>query len=188
MTFLPTPAPPGATPGEPGHFAHHGWLEDSVRALDTGPGSLLVLSQTAQQTVPSDAWTTLRLHEMIAQSGEWDYTLNPFGAVKCGPAWVPGWYRVDYSAGFAGTSSASSRALRIEVNSASPSTLPNLIQGPSGNDTARPWANGGGGFVHLLPDDILGIAIRHRDAAPLETNPASSQLAIALHYPAATPL
>lgn len=28
-----TPAPPGPNPGQPGHFAHHNWLETSVKSL-----------------------------------------------------------------------------------------------------------------------------------------------------------
>jgi hypothetical protein len=28
-----TPAPPGPNPGQPGHFAHHNWLEASVKSL-----------------------------------------------------------------------------------------------------------------------------------------------------------
>jgi hypothetical protein len=186
MTFLPFPAA-GPTPGEPGHFAHHEWLEDGLTALDQGIGALLVLSQTVVQNIPDDAFTTIKLDAVIAQAGEWDYALDGSGAIVCGPAWVPGWYRCDYSGGFEGTSTASPRAIRLAVNGVSPTTMPGFVQAPSGNDQARPWAMGGTGLVHLLPADVVAVQGRHRHGSQLATNPASGQLAITFHYPAATP-
>jgi hypothetical protein len=150
-------------------------------------GALLVLSQTVVQTVPDDAFTVIKLDAVIAQAGEWDYTLNGAGAVVCGPSWVPGWYRADYSGGFQGTTSSTPRAVRLTVNGLSPTTMPGLVQTPSGNDGARPWAMGGTGLVHLLPDDIVAVEGRHRNGSAIDTNAASTQLALTFHYPAATP-
>lgn len=49
-----TPAPPGPNPGQPGHFAHHNWLEASVKSLAL-PAPTFTYQSTAY-TVASVTW------------------------------------------------------------------------------------------------------------------------------------
>lgn len=53
-TFALTPAPPGPNPGQPGHFAHHNWLEASVKSLAV-PAPTFTYQATAY-VVASTAW------------------------------------------------------------------------------------------------------------------------------------
>lgn len=58
-----TPAPPGPNPGQPGHFAHHTWLETSVKSLSLpAPQSIY---QGTQATISSTAWTAINCDATI---------------------------------------------------------------------------------------------------------------------------
>jgi hypothetical protein len=62
-SVLPIPEAPGPAPGDPGHFDHHDWLTDSVKALDvaldkTNQGMRIY---TAIQAVPITASATASL-------------------------------------------------------------------------------------------------------------------------------
>lgn len=57
---IPMPPAAGPDPGQPGHFAHHDWLEQSVLALDQGAG--LPGPQSGQgnvNTITATVWTAL---------------------------------------------------------------------------------------------------------------------------------
>lgn len=55
-TYALTPAPPGPNPGQPGHFAHHNWLEASVKSLAV-PAPQSVYSAGGVSSPAGGAWT-----------------------------------------------------------------------------------------------------------------------------------
>ena len=55
-TYALTPAPPGPNPGQPGHFAHHNWLEASVKSLAV-PAPQSIYSATGVSIPAGSVWT-----------------------------------------------------------------------------------------------------------------------------------
>ena len=104
MTYLPTPIPPGPTPGEPGHFASHDWIEESLHALD---------DQLQERMPYAMATGTGNVNLSAATSGNVAVTF-PAGRFSAIPTVTP-----NQSSGAGGTQTLVPRVLNPTVNGCS---------------------------------------------------------------------
>jgi hypothetical protein len=72
VPVIPSPPAAGPDPGQPGHFAHHDWLESSVLALDYAVGQVLsgVVVVSATNAVNS---TIVTVTFPVGMFPEWPY-------------------------------------------------------------------------------------------------------------------
>ena len=192
MTYLPQPEVPGPNPGAPGHYAHHEWLEASLRALDdfmTMRGWLLVLGPQSGQSVLAGTYSPVKMGEALAEIGTWDYDRTiPGRSLQCGDSWAPGYYRVDYSGGMSGVENpVKDRSVRLMVNGSSPETAPKFVQTGSTGLSGRPWAAAGGTIVHLKPGDYLNLEMRQGASSAATVDEGGTRMVVTLHNLQAAP-
>lgn len=142
MSVLP-PEAPGPNPGQPGHYAHHDWLTQSAKALDSAQASLDARLDNVENPptnspewseVPAGAGFTGGVHwirrgDMVTLASHVDHTNVPVGwpilvlpPVAC-PLWTPGLVLI-----FVGQGLGTVRTMTLDQNG-------NLATGEAG----QPW-------------------------------------------------
>jgi hypothetical protein len=110
---LPDPAAPGPIAGEPGHFAHHDYLEAGVDALNER-----LMKGWKQNGVVSCAhgiWTAAKFDVLLFDTGLDIDSDTVGGGIVFGAGAPEGMYRIDCAFSFAAHASAS-RQVRATVN------------------------------------------------------------------------
>jgi len=134
---LPTPQAPGPIAGQPGHFAHHDWLEGSIAVLN----ERLIKCWHSDTTVPapSTVWTACKTNVVNLDTGL-DATNDAAGGVILGPGAPAGIYRIDWGAGIEGNQTGYRQAC-IAVNGTQQSHT-KVIVSPSGQASTQAVISG----------------------------------------------
>lgn len=162
---IPMPPAAGPDPGQPGHFAHHDWLEQAVLALDSGAG--LTGPQSAQggtNAITAGAWAAL--------------PSTPVSVNLDLPA--PAWVLLNYGAWMA-VNTAASGDVRCGVDVSGATVLPLVPGGPGnveGEDSA--W-----GDVLFIPTTAVG-SFQHSGTRFVHCNPGITTFTMKA-YRTATP-
>lgn len=145
---LPDPAAPGPIAGQPGHFAHHDWLEGAVTALNER-----LLAQWKQGTgtsVPTATWTLIGATTVLLDTGLDVVAAGGAGTYTLGAGAPEGIYMVHAVIQWQNDPTGTRRH-RVAVNNVNFPTLQTIAAANSGSGVYTDSHS----YVLLKPGDVL---------------------------------
>jgi len=130
---LPDPKAAGPIAGQPGHFAHHDWLEGAVGVLDER--LMKCFSAVTVVTVIPTGVNTPIVFDTVPFDTGLDISIVAAGGVLMGPGAPEGYYRMDVQGSFV-NAAGTGRRLRLFVNGVDQSVFYCSVSPPTGSNAA----------------------------------------------------